>query len=68
MENEEKGGNSDKRCPQTRFARINKSGAVQPIYSFRNKLNETGECYLYGKKTGQLKKNKCCKQNKDNDE
>ena len=49
----------DLRCEQTKFSRPNKNGNISPIYSFRNKLNDKGVCYLYGKKAGQLKKNKC---------
>lgn len=48
----------DLRCEHTKFARLNRNGVISPIYSFRNRPNEKGICYLHGKKAGQLKKNK----------
>lgn len=45
-------------CEQTRFGRTNKNGAISTIYSLRNRPNNKGIVHKYGKKAGQLKKNK----------
>ena len=53
---------ADTRCPLTKVARIiyGKDGTprVAPILSSRNKENDKGIVYKFGKKAGRLKPNK----------
>lgn len=58
MEGARKGPVIMEQCDQTKFGRINKNGAISTIYSLRNRPNTKGIVHKYGKKAGQLKKNK----------
>lgn len=45
-------------CPLTSSWRTNKNGSIATIISDRNRPNQFGIKYEYGKRKGQLKKNK----------
>jgi len=49
-------------CYTTQIWRINANGAIAPIVSERNRPNNKGITYKFGKKKGQLRKFKTLKE------